>query len=57
MIVDGQYDEFIKPEHTEAIAHEIPGARLLIMPDMSHWGHWQNPTLYNRELISFLDAK
>ena len=57
MIVDGQYDEYIKPEHTEAIAHEIPGARLLIMPNMSHWGHWQNPTLYNRELIAFLDAK
>jgi len=57
VIVDGQYDEYIKREHTEEIAHEIPGARLLIMPGMSHWGHWQNPTLYNRELTSFLDAK
>jgi len=57
MIVDGEYDEGIKQEHTEDIAHAIPGARLLIMPDMSHWGHWQNPTLYNRELRSLLDAK
>lgn len=57
MIVDGQYDEAIKLEHTEEIAHEIPGARVLIMPNMSHWGHWQNPTLYNRELTAFLDEK
>ena len=57
MIVDGQYDEGIKREHTEDIAHQISGARLLIMPNMSHWGHWQNPTLYNRELTAFLDAK
>jgi pimeloyl-ACP methyl ester carboxylesterase len=56
-IVDGQYDEAIKREHTEDIAHQISGARLLIMPNMSHWGHWQNPTLYNRELTAFLEAK
>lgn len=57
VIVDGQYDEGIKPEHTEEIARGIPDARLLILPDMSHWGHWQNPALDNRELVSFLDAK
>ena len=57
MIVHGQYDEFIKRKHTEEIAHQISGATLLIMPNMSHWGHWQNPTLYNRELTAFLDAK
>jgi pimeloyl-ACP methyl ester carboxylesterase len=57
MIVDGQYDEGIKREHTEEIARAIPGARLLIMPDMSHWGHWQRPRLYNHELTLFLDAK
>ena len=57
MIVDGQYDEFVKREHTEEIARQISGARLLIMPNMSHCGNWQNPTLYNRELTAFLDAK
>ena len=57
MIVDGQYDEGIKREHTEEIAHEIPGAKLLILPNVSHFGHWQNPELYNRELTAFLDAK
>ena len=56
-IVDGKYDEYITLEHTDAIAREFPGARPLIMPDMSHGGHWQNPTLHNRELTAFLDAK
>jgi len=56
MIVDGEYDEAIKREHTEDIAREIPGAKLLIMPGVSHFGHWQNPQLYNRELTSFLDS-
>lgn len=57
MIVDGEYDEGIKREHTEAIARQIPGAKLLIMPKVGHWGHWQNPTLYNRELTAFLGGK
>jgi pimeloyl-ACP methyl ester carboxylesterase len=56
MIVDGEYDEGIKREHTEEIAHQIPGAKLLILPGVSHFGHWQNPVLYNKELTAFLDA-
>jgi pimeloyl-ACP methyl ester carboxylesterase len=57
MIVDGEYDEGIKREHTEEIAHQIPGAKLLILPGVSHFGHWQNPALYNKELTAFLDAR
>ena len=57
MIVDGQYDEFLKRESTEDIARHIPGAKLLIMSGVGHWGHWQNPPLYNVELTAFLDAK
>jgi len=56
MIVDGEYDEAIKPEHTEQLARLIPSARLLIMPGVSHFGHLQNPELYNRELTTFLDS-
>ncbi len=56
MIVDGEYDEGIKREHTEEIARQIPGAKLLIMPRVSHFGHWQNPAFYNKELTAFLDS-
>jgi hypothetical protein len=36
MIADGQYDEFITREHTEETAHETPGAKSLIMPNVGH---------------------
>jgi pimeloyl-ACP methyl ester carboxylesterase len=57
MIVDGEYDEAIKREHTEEIARLVPGAKLLIIPGISHFGHWQNPELYNKELAAFLDGQ
>jgi pimeloyl-ACP methyl ester carboxylesterase len=57
MIVDGEYDEAIRREHTEELARLIPNARFLIMPGVSHFGHLQNPQLYNTYLIGFLDSQ
>ena len=57
MIVDGEHDEAIKREHTEALSRLIPNARLLIMPGVSHFGHLQDPQLYNTYLIGFLDSQ
>ncbi len=56
VIADGAYDEGIKREHTEEMAKLIPGAKLLILPDTSHFAHWQNPALYNKELLAFIDG-
>ena len=56
VIADGAYDEGIKREHTEEMAKLIPGAKLLILPDVSHFAHWQNPALYNKELLAFIDG-
>ncbi len=56
-IVAGEYDEVVQREHTEEIARLIPGAKLLILPGVSHFAHRQNPELYNRELTGFLDSK
>ena len=56
VIAVGEYDEAIKREHTEEIARLIPGAKLLIIPGVSHYAAWQNPELYNRELTAFLDS-
>jgi pimeloyl-ACP methyl ester carboxylesterase len=57
MIVDGEHDEAIKREHTEELSRLIPNARLLIMPGVSHFGHLQDPQLYNTYLIGFLDSQ
>lgn len=54
MIADGEHDEAIRREHTEELAREIPGAKLLILPGVSHFAMLQNPDLFNRAVIDFL---
>jgi pimeloyl-ACP methyl ester carboxylesterase len=53
-ISDGEYDEAIMREHTEMMAKEIPGAKLVILPSVSHFAMWQNPEEFNAALIEFL---
>jgi len=56
-VVDGEHDEGIKREHTEYIAATIPGARLLILPDVSHFALLQDPSTFNSAILSFLDEQ
>jgi pimeloyl-ACP methyl ester carboxylesterase len=53
----GEHDEIIRREHTEQIAHEIPAARLVIQPDVSHFAMLQNPPQFNKAMIEFLKAQ
>jgi pimeloyl-ACP methyl ester carboxylesterase len=55
-ISDGEHDEIIKRDHTEHIAAAIPGARLVIQPEVSHFAMLQNPAQFNKSLIEFLTA-
>ncbi len=55
-ISDGDHDEIIRPEHTRHMAEVIPGARLAIQPNTSHFAMLQNPGQFNRMLIDFLRA-
>ena len=54
VIADGQYDEGIKQDHTREMAQLIPGATLLIMPNLSHFAMWQDPAAFNMALAGFL---
>lgn len=54
MIADGENDEAIKREHTEALAAHIPGARLLLLPGVTHFAMWQKPDEFNRSVLEFL---
>jgi pimeloyl-ACP methyl ester carboxylesterase len=56
VVSDGEYDEIIKHEHTEQIARQIPNARLVIQPSVSHFAMLQNPDQFNQELAKFLTA-
>jgi len=53
-IVQSENDEFIKPEHAEYLAQTIPGAKLKILPGVSHFAPLQRPDLFNGELLAFL---
>ncbi len=50
----GQYDEIMKLDHAQEIARAIPGARLAVLPDVSHFAMLQNPQQFNEALRDFL---
>jgi pimeloyl-ACP methyl ester carboxylesterase len=56
-IADGQYDEAIKSEHTHYLAATIPNAKLLILPDVSHFAMVQNPVEFNQAVLTFLNSR
>lgn len=53
-IVDGDHDEVIRIENTEFMAKEIPNARLVLEPDVSHFAFLQNPERFNADVLAFL---
>ncbi len=54
-IVAGEYDEAILRAHTEKMAGLIPGATLVIMPEVSHFAMLQDPDGYNAAVRAFID--
>lgn len=56
VIACGQYDQFIKQEHFKELAHLIPNARLMVLPNVSHGGPLQDPVLFHRAVAGLLDG-
>ena len=54
-IVVGEYDEAILRAHTEKIAALIPGAKLVILPGVSHFAMLQAPDEYNAAIRALID--
>jgi pimeloyl-ACP methyl ester carboxylesterase len=53
-IADGEHDEGIRPEHNRYLAATIPNARLVILPNVSHFAMLQNPAEFNGAVLDFL---
>jgi pimeloyl-ACP methyl ester carboxylesterase len=53
-IADGEFDEGIKQTHDEYMAKAIPGARLVILPNVSHFAMLQDPPAFNAAVLRFL---
>lgn len=56
-IVIGDHDEAVTRAHTDYMASAIPGAKLVILPDASHFAMLQAPDEYTRSVIDFIDGK
>lgn len=54
-IVDADHDEAIKRENTQFLAAHIPGAGLLIQPEVSHFSFLQDPQQFNNDVLHFLE--
>ena len=57
VIADGEHEQFIARDHTERLAHLIPGARLVILPNVSHGGPQQDPIGFHQAVASLLDGR
>jgi pimeloyl-ACP methyl ester carboxylesterase len=53
-IADGQYDEIIRQSHDIYMASAIPRAKLVILPNVSHFAMLQDPTLFNSTVLNVL---
>jgi pimeloyl-ACP methyl ester carboxylesterase len=53
-IVLGDHDEAITRAHTDHMAQVIPGAKLAILPDASHFAMLQDPKGYDQAVRDFL---
>ena len=56
LVVIGDHDEAISRDHTEMLAREIPGAHLLILPDVGHSAPVEDPVGYAEAILKFVDG-
>jgi pimeloyl-ACP methyl ester carboxylesterase len=57
LIMVGEHDDVVRPDHASAIASAIPGAQALILPGMNHMGVIEMPDVWNKAVLDFLVNK
>jgi pimeloyl-ACP methyl ester carboxylesterase len=53
MVVCGDHDPFVPPEHAAGLARQLPGGRLFIVPDCGHEVTARRPGLFNEAVSGF----
>ena len=54
VIVQSDQDEFIKREHAEYLARNIPNAEFVLFHGVSHFAPLQRPDLFNAVMLNFI---
>ena len=57
LVLDGAHDEIIRQAHVKELARLIPGARLVLIPDSSHFALFQQPAAFNKAVLEFLSPR
>jgi 3-oxoadipate enol-lactonase len=53
LVIHGETDELVPPENGRMIAEQIPGAKLLMLPNTSHIFMTDQPDITFREILNF----
>lgn len=56
LLIDGDHDEIVRADHLEHVAKVIPNAKLVFIPDASHFVLFQQPKAFNVAVLAFLEA-
>jgi pimeloyl-ACP methyl ester carboxylesterase len=54
LVLDGAHDEIIRQAHLKELARLVPGARLELLADASHFALFQQPKAFNDAVLAFL---
>ena len=53
-VVQGEHEEFIKREHAEYLARNIPNAQLVVLDGVSHFAPLQRPGVFTAAVLGFV---
>ena len=53
-VVQSEHDEFIRPEHADYMARTIPGAKFVLLKNVSHFAPLQRPDSFNAAMLEFV---
>lgn len=57
LILDGEADEFVKPDQPVRMAALIPRATLVIMPGTGHFANFAKPAVFDQIVLDYLAGK
>jgi 3-oxoadipate enol-lactonase len=57
LILHGTADTVVDPRNAHLLAERIPGARLVMLPNLGHLFFWEDPRRFADEVTSFLRAE
>ena len=56
LVLQGTADTVVDPRNARLLADRIPGARLVMFPELGHLLFWEDPSGFAAAVISFLRA-